>query len=116
MEGKFYHQKAFYWTLLTSILIISVSLLTYYEKVLLGIGSMKIYGSLGIVFAIGLLLKLKFVREILALITLTGLAGLIFITISGKELTLTNSLLGIALLLIACLLLFCKPVNNYLKS
>jgi|GEM_PF-2908055 len=116
MKEKFYHQKAFYWTLLTSVLILSVSLLTYYEKVILGIGSMKVYGSLGIVFAVGLLLKWKFVREILALITLVGLAGLIFITISSKELTLTDSLLGVTLLIISYLLLFCKPVSNYLKS
>ncbi len=116
MKEKFYQQKAFYWTLLTSILIITVSLLTHYEKVVLGTGNAKVYGSLGIVFAIGLLLKWKFVREILAVITLLGLVGLIFITFSSKELTQSNGILGIALLIISYLLLFCKPVTSYLKS
>ena len=116
MKEKFYQQKEFYWTMLTSILIITVSLLTHYEKVVLGTGNAKVYGSLGIVFAIGLLLKWKFVREILALITLIGLIGLIFIIITSKELTQSNGILGIALLIISYLLLFCKPVSNYLRS
>lgn len=78
MNEKFYQQKGFYQTLLTSILIISISLITQYKKTLFvqETGNFKIYGSLGMLLAVGLLLKWKFVREILGVLSLIVLLQL----------------------------------------
>lgn len=116
MKEVFNQQKAFYWTLLTSLLIIIVSVLTLYEKNIVGTGNLKVYGSVGTILAIGLLFKVTFIRKILAFISLIGLIGLIFISISSHNLSLSNIGLGITLLVISYLLLWSKHVYNYLNG
>ena len=119
MEEKFYKQKGFYLTLLTSILIISISLITQYKKTLFvnETGNIKIFGSWGMLLAIGLLLKWKFVREILGVFSMTAFAVIIFMTFkAGKEFIFSYVILLTALTVVFVLLFFSKSVERYLKS
>lgn len=119
MKTKFYQEKGFFLTLLTSILIISIALLTEYKKTLFvhETGNFKIFGSLGVLCAIGLLLKWKYVRQILGVIVLIALVGIIFImTGTSKEFLLSYSILLTALVLVAYFLFLSRSVRNYVSN
>jgi putative effector of murein hydrolase len=120
MKTKFYQEKGFFLTLLTSILIISIILIIDFKKTLFvrETGHLKILGGgLGIILAIGLILKWKYVRQILGVLVLISLVGVIFIAIgSSKEFLLSYSILLSTLFLIAYLLLFSKSVKDYINS
>ena len=119
MNKKFYHQKGFYLTLLTSILIISVSLITQYKKALFvhETGNIKIFGSLGTLLAIGLLLKWKFAREILGVFSLIAFVAIVIIMINtNKEFLISYGILLITLTLIILLLIFSNSVKSFLNN
>lgn len=118
MNKKFYQQKGFYLTLLTSILIISISLITQYKKTLFvqETGNFKIYGSLGMLLAVGLLLKWKFVREILGVLSLIVIASTVWIMLNGnKEFLISYGILLIVLIIVLYLLIFSKSVKGFVN-
>jgi hypothetical protein len=119
MKTKFYQEKGFFLTLLTSILVISIALITEYKKTLFvqETGTIKIIGSLGVLLAIGLLLKWKYARQILGVIVLIGIVGIIFImTGISKEFLLSYSILLTTLVLIAYFLFLSRSVRNYVSN
>jgi putative effector of murein hydrolase len=120
MKTKFYQEKGFFLTLITSILIILIILIIDYKKTLFvhETGHLKILGGgLGIILAIGLILKWKYIRQILGVLVLMSLFGVIFIAIgSSKEFLLSYSILISTLFLIVYLLLFSKSVKDYINS
>lgn len=119
MKNKFYQEKGFYHTLLATILVISITLITEYKKTLFvhETGNIKLLGGLGALLAIGLLLKWKYVREILGTLVLMVLFAVIFIMVgTTKEFLLAYSILLTALILIVYLLFFSKSVKEYSSS
>lgn len=114
------HKKdGFYLTLLIALLIVSIALVTQYQKALFveETGNIKIFGGLGILLAIGLVLRLKYVREILGAMTLLTvvLTTMTMINI-GAEFYIAYGILLAALVAILSLLAFSQSVSNYLKS
>ncbi len=120
MKTKLFQDKGFLLTLVTSILIILIVLIIDYKKTLFvhETGHLKILGGgLGIILAIGLILKWKYFRQILGVLVSMSLIGVIFIAIgSSKEYLLSYSILLSTLILIAYFLLFSKSVKDYVKS
>lgn len=120
MKTKFYQEKGFFLTLITSILIILIILIIDYKKTLFvqETGHLKILGGgLGIILSIGLILKWKYVRQILSVLVLLSLVAVIVIAIgSTKEFLISYFLLISTLILIAYLLLFSKSVTDYIND
>ncbi|NVO11847.1 MAG: hypothetical protein HXX16_17950 [Bacteroidales bacterium] len=120
MKTKLFQEKKFFLTLLTSILIISIVLIIDYKKTLFvhETGHLKILGGgLGIILAIGLILKWKYIRQILGVLVLISLVAVIVMAIgSSKEFLLSYSILLSTLILIAYFLLFSKSVKDYVNS
>lgn len=120
MKTRFYQEKGFFLTLITSILIILIILIIDYKKTLFvqETGHLKILGGgLGIILAIGLILKWKYIRQILGVLVLLSLVAVIGMIIgSSKEFLLSYSILLSTLILIAYLLLFSKSVKDYVNS
>ncbi len=118
MKTKFIKQKGFLLTLLASILLILISEVNNYAKEYFvpETGNFKILGGLGLVLAIGLLLKWRYFRQISAVISgfLMGVA-VIFGIFAGSQFFLSYIILATTLLLLFVLLLS-KPVILYTKS
>ncbi len=118
MNTKFIQQKGFIPTLLASILLIFISEIQHYAKdyFVTETGNFKILGGLGLILAIGLLLKWRYFRQISAVISgfLMGVV-VIFGIFAGSKFILSYIILATALLLLFVLLLS-KPVVLYSKS
>ncbi len=118
MKTKFIQQKGFLLTLLASILLILISEVNNYAKEYFvhETGNFKILGGLGLILAIGLLLKWRYFRQISAVISgfLMGIVVLIGI-FAESQFYLPYIILAATLLLLFALLLS-KPVILYSKS
>ena len=111
--------KGFYLTLITAILITTISLLTEYKQGLFvpESGNLKFFGGVGIILSIGLLLKWRYVREILGVLVLFSLFALIFVFLRSDS-TFFIARLGLFLSLgvIAYFLIFSKALKEYVKG
>jgi len=119
MKVKFYQQEGFFTTLITSVLIILIAIITEHFQSLFvpETGRLKLFGDVGIILAVGLLLKWKYVRQILGVLVLIATFGLLFIvTNASSEYLLSQSILLIALALITYFLLFSSSVRNYVNG
>jgi hypothetical protein len=119
MKEKFYQKKGFYQSLFTSVLIIAIAVITDRFKTLFvpETGNLKLFGGIGIILALGLLLKWKYVRQILAVLVLIALFAMIFILINtSSEFILNQSILLIALAVASYFLILSSSVRNYVKS
>ncbi len=118
MKIKFIEQKGFIPTLMASLLLIFVSTVNNYAKEYFvpETGHFKLLGGLGLVLAIGLLLRWRYFRQISAVISgfLMGIV-VIFGISAGSQFLLSYIILATALLLLF-LLLLSKPVILYSKS
>ncbi|MCW3789150.1 hypothetical protein [Plebeiibacterium sediminum] len=118
MKTKFIQQKGFLLTLLASILLVLITEVNNYAKeyFVTETGNFKILGGLGLILAIGLLLKWKYFRQISAVISgfLMGIV-LIFGFSAGSQFLMSYMVLATTLLLLFVLLLS-KPVILYSKS
>jgi len=117
MKEKFYLRKGFYSTLFTSILIIAVDIITGYYKTLFvhETGNIKIFGGLGIILALGLLLRWKYTRKILGFIALIATTGIAFHIFNvDKEFILSTSILLGGLILISYFLIVSKSIKSYI--
>jgi len=116
MNKALYSQKGFRSTLLTSLLIISIAIATEYFDALFvhETGNIKIFGSIGIVLALGLIFKWRYVRNILSVFSFIAFAGSIFM-VSGasEEYLIPLSILLATLALINYFLVFSKSVKTY---
>lgn len=119
MKTRFYHEKGFYLTLLTSALITIIAIVTEHLKNLFvhETGNIKIIGGIGVALAIGMLFKIKYTRQILATLVLLSIIAMISILInSEKEYLLANSILLITLVFIEYQLFFSIPILRYVKK
>src|SRR5687768_15885226 len=87
MQRRIYDQKGFYHTLLAAVLVTAVALVTHFRKDLFvyETGNIRFFGSLGILLAIGLLLKWRKVREILAVFSVVIFLIAFLITVFWDE-------------------------------
>lgn len=111
--------KGFYFTLITAILITTISLLTEYKQGLFvpESGSLKFFGGVGIILSIGLLLKWRYVREILGVLVLFSLFAMAFIFFHSDSKYLIARLgLFLSFGLIAYFLIFSKALRRYVNS
>jgi len=116
MNKALYSQKGFWSTLLTSLLIISIAIATEYFETLFvhETGNIKIFGSIGIVLALGLIFKWRYVRTILSVFSFIALLLSILIVFDASEAYLIpRSILLATLALITYLLIFSKSVKAY---
>jgi hypothetical protein len=119
MKEKFYQKKGFYQALFTSVLIIAIEVITGQFKTLFvsESGNLKLFGGIGIILALGLLLKWKYVRQILGVLVLFALFAMIFILINtSREFILNRSVLLIALAVAFYFLIISSSVRNYVNS
>lgn len=119
MRIKFYQEKGFYLTLLTSIFIILVAFVTEHYKNFFvhDTGNIKIVGGFGILLAIGLIFKVRYTRQLLAIIILFAIIGVIIIMLnSSKEFLLAYSILLMVLGFVEYQLIFSIPVLRYVKK
>lgn len=115
MKPAIYNEGGFYHTLLTSLLIMAVALVTQFKKELFvhETGHFSIFGSLGIVFAAGLLLKWRGMREIVAVLSIFVLMLLVLIAMfSDRKFMLSYVVLGCAVAVIVGLTLS-NEVKHY---
>ena len=117
MESNF--SKGFYLTLITAILVTAISLLTEYKQELFvpESGNLKFFGGVGIILSIGLLLKWKYVREILGVLVVFSLFAMAFIFLRSESKFLIPRLgLFLSFGLIAYLLIFAKDLREYIEG
>jgi len=116
MNKALYSQKGFRSTLLTSLLIIAIAIATEYFEALFvhETGDIKIFGGIGIVLALGLIFKWRYVKAILSIFSFMALVGSIFM-VSGasEEYLIPLSILLAAIALINYFLVFSKSVETY---
>ncbi len=118
MKKKIYYQEGFLSTLLTTILVFSIAMATEYFKhfFVQDTGNIKIFGGIGILLALGLLLKVKYTRQILSVITFLAIAMTVFMIYwSDKEFVYAHSTLLVALGLVAYFLVFSTSVITYVS-
>ena len=119
MSTPIYRQEGFYHTLAAAVLIIAVSLTTSYFKNSLSVEfvNIKIYGNLGIIFAIGLILKWKYIPEVTGGISfLASMFVLIGLFFANTQHFLQLISLLIVLIIITYLLLFNTKVKEFQNS
>ncbi len=118
MTIDFHKQKGFYFNLLASILIISISLITDLRKDLFvhESGNFKIYGGLGTLLAVGLLFRWKFIRHITVISTLIILVLISFLTFSVEAKFLMSYISLLVVLILLMTLLISKPLKEYMNS
>lgn len=119
MKEKFYQRKGFIPTLITAILISAVAIITKQFKTLFvpESGNLKIFGGLGILLAIGLLLRWKYVRQILGVIVLLATAGVGFLAFNvNNEFLLSHLILLVSLIVILYFLIVSKSVKCYIDN
>lgn len=119
MKEKLYQRKGFVPTLLTTILIIAIAIITKQFKTLFvhESGNLKVFGVLGILLAIGLLLRWKYVRQILGVIVLlvTALISYRIFNVE-QEFLLSHSILLASLIVIFYFLIVSKSVKYYIEN
>lgn len=113
-------KRGFTHAVVTASLIIVVSVLTTYKKELFvaETGHIQLFGRLGIFLGIGLVLRLRYVREFLAIITAMSILPLIvFLLYDVPSSKLIARLWLITLYVtITFLLLASKDLKNYTRS
>ncbi|MBC35838.1 MAG: hypothetical protein CL663_07360 [Bacteroidetes bacterium] len=119
MSTPIHRQEGFFHTLAAAVLIIAVSLTTSYFKNSLSTEyvNIKIYGNLGIIIAIGLILKWKYIPEVTGGITFLA-CTFIFISFffANTQHFLQLIALLIVLIIITYLLLFNTKVKAFQNS
>ncbi len=118
MKIKFIEQKGFIPTLIASILLIFISTVHNYAKdyFVPETGNFKLLGGLGLVLAVGLLLKWKYVRQISAVVSGFLMTTVVIIGIFAGSQFLTSYIILATALLLLFMLLLSKPVIEYAKS
>ena len=119
MTEKIYKQKGFPMALFAALLIISIALVTEYFKSLFvhETGNISAFGSLGVLLAIGLVLKWKYVREILKFAVSLSLCFMIFILLNSRqEFLLPLAVLTLAICVVLYLITFSKDVRTYCSN
>jgi len=120
MKLKFYQERGFFHTLLAAVLFITINVMPQCFKTLfVGEGGhLKILGGgIGVILAIGLFLKWKYVRPILATLTLIGTVAVSVILINTpREYTLSFISLLLLLIITLYLLIFSKDVKYYVEE
>jgi len=115
---KTYRQTGFFPTLFITFLITFITLFTHYNKTLFvqETGNFKIFGVVTIILAFWLLLKWRYVRQILTIIVgvVTVVMGSITFVVPTEFRTAYIILTG-ALLLVLYLLIFSTAVKQYVK-
>jgi len=117
MKEKFYQRKGFLPTLFTTVLIIAVAVITDHYKTLFvhETGNIKIFGGLGILLAFGLLLRWKYVRQILGVFALIATTGITFHIFNvDKEFILSTFILLGGLILISYFLIVSESIKSYI--
>ena len=120
MSSKVYHQKGFFQTFLTCLLIIAISFITIRYKTLF-VEESATYNlfefQASLLLATGLLLKWKYIRQITGFVILISLIGtIILIVTTSMEFLLSNIILSIALSLVVYFLLFSNSVKMYVNE
>jgi hypothetical protein len=103
-------------TLLAAMIIISIVTVTAYQKALFihETGNIKIFGSLGIVLAIGLVLKWKYVRVILmAALMLLIWSMILILFFTDSEFMVSFGILLIAMVVAFYLITFSPSIKSY---
>jgi hypothetical protein len=116
MKKVFIYQEGFLSTLLTAVLIFSIAIATeYFQHFFVPeTGNIKIFGGIGILLAIALLLKMKYVRQILSVVTFIAMVVVILIIyMAEREFVYAHSTLLVALGLVAYFLVFSDSVKTY---
>ena len=120
MNTKFYQVRGFYPTLLAAILVITIDVITQHFKTLfVGEGGhIKLLGGgIGIILAIGLFLKWKYARPILATLVAIGVVVVVFLLFTvSTEYLLAYAILLAAQILTSYLLIFSKDVKYYVEG
>lgn len=100
MISKFYKQPGFYPKLFTTIQIILISVSTIYFKTLYVTesGKFNIPSNIGIILSLGLLLKWKYIRQILSIFIILSIYGeIMFISTIYQEYIIAHSILYISI-------------------
>lgn len=120
MKLSFYRERGFFQTLLTAILVISIDIIPqYYKTLFVGEGGhFKILGGgIGVILAIGLLLKWNYVRPILATLTVIGsFAVFIILLNTPSNYILSYIILLLCMIVTLYLLIFSKDVKYYVEK
>ncbi len=115
---KIYRKTGFFATLFITFLITFITLFTHYNKTLFvqETGNFKIFGVVTIVLAFGLLLKWRYVRQILTVIVGVVAAVMVYVTFVVPSVFRTAYIiLTGALLIVLHQLIFSKAVKQYVK-
>ena len=111
--------RGYYLTILIIILVLSIWLATYFGKTLFVYETGNIGFAKGLIplLSIGLLFKLKYLREILSIIYSLSLIMMLFILfLSNQIFFISNLILTIAICIICYLLIFSRDVKLYVES
>jgi hypothetical protein len=117
---KYYTREGFVPTLIAAMLIVSIALITQFRKDLFveESGSLKVFGTLGILLAVGLVLRWRRMREIMGVIV--GLSLLMMVPIlvmtANTRFFFNYVILSILLSVTLYLLIFSKAVKNYISA
>lgn len=116
MKQVLYQQKGFLSTVFTALLIIAIAVTTkYFDSLFVPeTGNIKIFGGIGVILAVGLIFRLKYIRVIIGFLSLIAVLGMTPLIFMAKEpFILPLSILVAALALINYFLLFSKSLKTY---
>lgn len=119
MAKKFHYQEGFISTLFTAFMIFSIATVTEYFKHFFvhDTGNIKIFGGIGILLALALLLRVRFARYVLSVITLIAIVITLFLIYHAEsDFVFAHSTLLLALGLVAYFLILSKSVKKYVEK
>lgn len=119
MKTSIKKQKGLQSVIFVFLIILGISFITSFYKELFvhSTGNIKIFGSTSILLGIGLLLKWKYSREILTMITFFGIMGMAFVVFnSASPYIIPNTILLISLVVLFYLLWISNSIKGYIEN
>lgn len=119
MKNSLYRQKGFWTTFVAAVIIVSIVLVTEYQKQMFvpETGNIKVFGTLGIVLAIGLIFKWRYVREILMTVLMFSIGFIFFVLFNTEsQFIVSFGILLTAMIVAFSLIAFSPSVRRYYKK
>lgn len=116
---KFYLNTGFYIGLAITIMLIIVSLLTFYQKewFVSETGNFKVVGSFTVLMSLLMLLKINWARVVLlVMVTLSMLGTILFSFMVDNKYKIALISLGLIFVLVWYILLFSKKLKKYINK
>ena len=117
---KYYTREGFVPTLIAAILIVFIALITQFRQDLFveETGNLKIFGSLGILLSLGLVLRWRKMREILSAVVAVALLMMLPVTVvnATEKFFVSYLILSVLLSVTLYLLIFSKSVKHYMSA